>query len=125
MEEKILVYLMEVKDDGTVEKGRFVEIENTLESKQGMVKGLIEVISLTSEIDLIVNEEGKIQHLPYNRALVDKGVVYDILVGNIIACRFDDEGNFASIRKDDEEIIKLFCKPVYHIDKRIIIGEEG
>lgn len=125
MEERILVYFMEVKDDGTVEPGRFIEIDNTLEEKQRLVKGLIEVVSLTNEIDLIVNEEGKIHKLPYNRALVDAGVVYDILVGNIIAVRFDDEGNFASIRNSDEDIIKKFCKPVYHIGNRIVIGEEG
>lgn len=123
MEEKILVYFMEVKDDGTVEPGRFIEIDNTLKEKQALVKGLIEVVSLTNEIDLIVNEEGKIHKLPYNRALVDGSVVYDILVGNIIACRFDDEGNFASIRKSDEAVIKRFCKPVFHIDNRIVIGE--
>lgn len=114
---------MEVKDDGTVEPGRFIEIDNTLKEKQALVKGLIEVVSLTNEIDLIVNEEGKIHKLPYNRALVDGGVVYDILVGNIIVCRFDDEGNFASIRKSDEAVIKRFCKPVFHIDNRIVIGE--
>ena len=125
MEQKILVYFMEVKEDGTVENGRFIEIANTLEAMQDLVKGLIEVISLTKEVDLVINEEGKIHKLPYNRALVDGSVVYDILAGNIISCRLDDEGNFCSIRESDEAIIKQFCKPVYYIGNKIVIGEEG
>lgn len=39
------------------DKSGFLEIENSLQAKQKFVGGRIEVISLTEELDLIVNEE--------------------------------------------------------------------
>lgn len=42
------------------------EIDNTLESLQELVDGYIETVNLPGGIVMIVNEEGKILHLPIN-----------------------------------------------------------
>ena len=45
------------------------DVEHTLESLQGIVGGLIEPIYFDDSA-IIVNEEGKINGLPFNRALL-------------------------------------------------------
>ena len=66
-------------------QGYFGEIQNTLETKQAYVGGLIQVVSINGVADLICNEEGKLLHLPVNRAFVDdNGEVLDVIVGDIL-----------------------------------------
>lgn len=80
-----------------------MEIEDKLEVLQGLVGGYIEVASLTSDIDIICNEEGKLIGLGENINLD-----YDIIVGNIIFVSFDDMGNFKSLT--DEQIKTIFAE---------------
>ncbi len=96
------------------------EIANTLVDKQRYVGGYIEVISIDGVIDLICNEEGKILHLPVNRALVDDdGEVLDVIVGDILVVRHNDEGDFVDVHENDLEIITKHLRPCQ------IIGERG
>lgn len=77
-------------------------IENTLEAKQEIVGGYIEVISPFDDenVDLICHEEGKILGLPLNRLVGD-----GIIAGPFILAGFDDEqGVFISLT--DEQIVK-------------------
>lgn len=106
-EETIKVFAMRVDENKLkVYKGRIEEISNTLEAKQKFVGGLITVVGLTDELDIIANDEGKLEHLLPNRAWLDEdGNVLDILVGNIMVCRFDDDGNFTSVLESDIPII--------------------
>lgn len=102
-EDNIKVIIIEPNKDPYVK-----EIPNTLEAKQKIVGGLIECVptyfSNTSSYDFIVNEEGKITGLPWNRFVYDK---QDILFGNIIVAKVDElEGDFISI--DDSEVEFLF-----------------
>ena len=69
--ETIKVFAMRCSED-KVYKGRIEEIENTLEAKQKFVGGYIEVVNLTDEIDLVLNDEGKLNGLPFNRVWKDK-----------------------------------------------------
>lgn len=71
---KIKVLIIEPKKEP-----RIAEIENTLESLQTVVGGLVEYVNLEEDIDLICNEEGKINHLEYNRA-----IIHDIICGTFI-----------------------------------------
>ena len=117
MAEKINAYMLRLNDAGMPCKGYIGEIENSLEAKQKYVKGLIQVVSLNSQIDIICNDEGKLIGLEPNRAFMDGEDILDILVGDILACRHDAEGNFTSIKEEDIPIIESMLLPI-----RIVVG---
>lgn len=105
---KIKAYLMRTdKKSKIVYKGYLTEVDNTLEAEQRYVNfneanGLIQVVSINDDIDIIVNTDGKIRNFPINRFLVsDDGIVLDMLVGNIMCVRHNIDGEFTSIRKDN------------------------
>ena len=111
-QKKIQAYLLRVdKLSGVVYKGYLAEVDNTLEAEQRYVNydephGLITVLSITDEIDVIANDEGKLKNYPINRFVVDDmGGVYDMLVGNLMCVRHNSEGEFTSIKEDDIPII--------------------
>lgn len=117
MAEKINAYMLRLNDAGMPCKGYIGEIENSLEAKQKYVKGLIQVVSLNSQIDIICNDEGKLIGLEPNRAFMDGEDILDIFVGDILACCHDAEGNFTSIKEEDIPIIESMLLPI-----RIVVG---
>jgi hypothetical protein len=86
------------------------EIPNTLEEKQEIVGGLIQAIYPFDhpEIALICNEEGKLNRLMLNRALLDeKGNIVDIVAGTFFLCSAPaDSENFESLTEDQIEKYK-------------------
>ena len=94
---------------------KIMNIENTLEAKQELVGGLIEVISgLSNKILLICNEEGKVNNLLPN-LMFD----FDYIAGDCFFVGDDYEnGDFKSLTDDQinevydicntREIINLF-----------------
>ena len=84
------------------------EIGSDLESLQHEVDGDIEAFYPTEdEVAFIVNEEGKINGLPLNRAIRnDDGVIIDIAAGNLMITGLG-ESDFASL---DEERIKKYSE---------------
>lgn len=67
------------------------EVKHTLENLQGIVGGLIEPIYL-DDVVIVVNEEGKIIGLPFNRALRDeKSKILDLLFGTFFICGLGEE----------------------------------
>lgn len=66
----------------------------TLEELQSFVEGDIEIINLTAEKILIVNEEGKINKLPFNELATELWKKYygrtDYIVGNALLCNSDE-----------------------------------
>ena len=118
-QEKIQAYLLRVdKLSGVVYKGYLAEVDNTLEAEQRYVNydephGLITVLSITDEIDVIANDEGKLKNYPINRFVVDDmGGVYDMLVGDLMCVRHNSEGEFTSIKEDDIPIIESHLIPL-------------
>ncbi len=118
-QEKIQAYLLRVnKLSGVVYKGYLAEVDNTLEAEQRYVNydephGLITVLSITDEIDVIANDEGKLNNFPINRFLVsDDGIVLDMLVGNIMCVRHNSAGEFTSIREEDIPVIESHLIPL-------------
>lgn len=116
---KIQAYLLRVdKLSGVVYKGYLSEVENSLEAEQRYVnydepRGLITVLSITDEIDVIANDEGKLKNYPINRFVVDDmGGVYDMLVGNLMCVRHNSEGEFTSIREEDIPVIESHLIPL-------------
>ena len=84
------------------------EITDGLDGMQETVGGLIQTIYPFDhpEIALICNEEGKLHHLPLNRALFDEdGNIVDIIAGTFFLCSApSDSENFESL--NDEQIEK-------------------
>lgn len=72
-------------------------IDNTLEAKQQLVGGLIEVVSLSDTAELICNEEGKLIGLPANRIVGE-----DVIAGTflVVGCEWDNE-HFVSLSEAD------------------------
>lgn len=112
-----------------VYKGYLAEVDNTLEAEQAYVNynkphGLITVVSINNDIDIIANDEGKLNNYPINRFLVsDDGVVLDMLVGNIMCVRHNEEGEFTSIREEDIPVIESHLIPL--MPDRMIDYEEA
>lgn len=62
------------------EKEPYVKlINNTLKSLQKEVDGFIEIVSIEDGVDLIINEEGKLCDMPFNRYITN-----DMIVGTFI-----------------------------------------
>lgn len=99
---RIKVLLVEPKKEPQV-----IEIENTLQSLQAVIGGLVEYVSLKDDVDLICNEEGKINNLEYNRA-----IIHDIICGTFIIAGHNN-GDTVSL---SEENIKYY-KDYFELDK--------
>lgn len=97
-DEKISVLLVEPD-----EHPKMIEIENNLDAMQKIVGGYIEqYMPFDDEVAIICNDEGKLNGLPFNRAIFDKndGVV-DIIAGTffIAYAPFESE-KFKSMPED-------------------------
>ncbi len=70
------------------EKAVVIEMEDSLESMQNMVGGLIEeYMPWDDEVAIICNEEGKMNGLPLNRGIKDEdGHLQDIIAGDFFIC---------------------------------------
>ena len=80
---------------------RPVEIGTELEDLQNAVGGYIEVVYPFDEpVGLVMNEEGKLDGLPLNRALRDdNGEIYDVVAGSFLVVGLTDE-DFGSLSPD-------------------------
>ncbi|MBE5036178.1 DUF3846 domain-containing protein [Gallibacter intestinalis] len=91
------------------EEPKVVEIENTLDAKQEIVGGFIEMVTPPSHTDdavIICNELGKCMGLQLNRCLrLANGHIYDVIAGTFFICRapWDSEG-FESLTDEQIEI---------------------
>ena len=92
-------------DKDEMYRGYFGEIENTLKAKQKYVGGIIQVIHLTPEIDVICNDDGKLLRLPLNRLWIENDRPLDVFAGNIMCVRHC-AGEFTSILESDREVIE-------------------
>lgn len=99
------------------EHPKVVEIGTELEDLQNAVGGNIEVVyPFADPVGLIVNDEGKINGLPLNRALRDEDKeIYDIIAGPFLVAGLSED-SFASL--SEEQISKfeaLFHQPEFFV----------
>lgn len=86
------------------------DIPNTLEAMQDIVGGWIENVTIGetekgARIGLVVNEEGKLIDLPFNRRIVH----FDILVGTFFITAYNLQGDNVSLtEKECDQFIKRF-----------------
>lgn len=89
-------------------------IENTLEAKQKIVGGYIENVTIGetekgARVAAIINEEGKLIDLPFNKRLIGHKGAQDVLVGNIIISAYNMQGDYISLTDDEcKQYIKRF-----------------
>ena len=93
----------------------FMEIENSLEAKQAFVGGYIEVVDIGNGIDLICNEEGKLNGMMPTAGWFEGGELVDLICGPFILCRSNWEGEFTPIHKEDEEYIRTKLVPMIEL----------
>ena len=106
---KLKVIFKEVGKDPVV-----MEIDDTLEAKQKLVGGLIEIVPYKDDLLLVCNEEGKITNLKPNLQFD-----YDYISGNcfIVGDDYENSG-FKSIEESQVEDIKKDLE-----DRTIVIEE--
>ena len=92
-----------------------MEIDDTLEAKQELVGGLIEIVPYKDDLILVCNEEGKIINLKPNLQFD-----YDYIAGNCFVVGDDYQNSgFKSIKNSQIEYIKK------DLEDRTIISEEN
>lgn len=121
-------------------QAKIEEIDNGLRSMQKIVGGYIQDFPLDKNVDIICNDEGKINGLALNRALRDEdGDIYDIIAGTFFICSADQNGEYVSL---GDELLKYYkhlffypesfgmlsngtitAKPVGNMPKQIIVGQ--
>lgn len=106
---KIKIYSMKVGETGSIK-----EIDNSLESFQSEVGGYIEILNIDKEciLDLVCNEEGKINGLPMNRAWLFEGEIVEVIAGNCFVTRHNDNGDSTSIEESDVPKIEAILKQI-------------
>lgn len=89
------------------------EIKNTLANLQAIVGGNIEIPYISRElaemgIDMIINEEGKLEDLRTTMIIVDQEdeSVLDEIKGNIIFTSHDEDGNTTSLSNKQIEYLE-------------------
>ena len=110
------------------EKPKVIETENELEKYQELVNGYIQCLDYGS-VTIICNEEGKINHLPLNRALYDReGSLYEIIAGNMVLVSTTPMGNFDSLTQGQIELYKRefeSSEQFFMIDGQLCIVRES
>lgn len=79
-------------------------IPRGLEAMQQQVGGYIEMVTLEDGIDLVCNEEGKLDGLPVNRRIPE---IRDTVRGDFFISRHDDEGETVDLTDED---VKKYTK---------------
>ena len=98
-----------------------ITIEHTLKNLQRIVGGYIEILQLDHNVDLICNDEGKINGLPLNRAIYNNdGEMIDIIAGNFLVVGLEGE-NFASL---DADLMKKYCDKFKNPEQFFRLGNE-
>ncbi|GAA0092953.1 hypothetical protein UT300009_29830 [Paraclostridium bifermentans] len=93
------------------ELGVVRDLPNTLDTFQEIVGGYIEVFSLTDEIMIVLNEEGKVRELEPNIEIPYRSGYTEVIVGNIAFVSSDGE-DFASLTdKHIEQLTELGILP--------------
>ena len=78
-------------------------IENTLKAKQEIVGGYIEYFPFINGYDIVLNEEGKLEHLPANIV-----IHHDIVVGTIFISKANERGEDVGLTDEEcEEVMNL------------------
>ena len=85
------------------EPWKFINIANTLEALQEFVGGYIETVTLTSDVVLICNEEGRLLDLPYGGTILRKKFYGPLLLVGVYGDEFTNVPWFAELFTEEAE----------------------
>ena len=100
--------LLLIRTSGEVEKIA-VSKEIELELLQSLVGGYIECVpTMFPHIEMLVNEEGKLDGMKYNKVATDISRVseYDMIVGDAVLCKVCGDHLVGLSKTEAEEIIR-------------------
>lgn len=99
---------------------KVVTMEHTLAAMQDVVGGLIQVTyPFEDAVGLVCNEEGKLEGLPFNCALRDRGGnIYDVVAGTFFICGLGEE-DLCSL---PEDLQKKFAERYKEAEAFIEVG---
>ena len=105
--EKYLV----LKTNGMLEEIDGNDYSETYELLRDNVEGIIQCVSWVKpfaekEIDLWVNDEGKLLDLDLSLAITDNGKLIEVLNGNVVFARHNFEGDTLPLNDEDITFIK-------------------
>lgn len=108
MADKMTVLLVEPERHPKV-----IEMDKGLSALQQAVGGYIEcVYPFSDSVSLVLNEEGKLNGLPLNRALRDEdGHMYDIVAGSFLVVGVNEDSFCSLTPARQEKYEKLFHSP--------------
>lgn len=102
----------------TNSKPEIIEFNHSLKTMQELVGGNIEMIQLyDDDVDIVINEEGKLLKLGLNKFIVHNGNIIDALVGDILIVGVNNKnGSTISIPKEKIPFyMELFNRDVIDI----------
>lgn len=105
--EKIRCILVKV-----FEQPKVVEIENNLSTLQKYVGGLIDIVEIEEDVDIIINDEGKLLGLSPNLVLYE---FRDIIVGDFLVV---GQKNGETISLSEEKIEKYMKR--FDLKRRLL-----
>lgn len=80
---------------------RICLIDGELEAMQNLVGGYIEPYPYNDDIDIYLNEEGKLIGLKPNLKIIHDNMIVDVIVGTVFFAKVDEEGNTVSLELDE------------------------
>ena len=91
------------------------EIDNSLKALQNEVGGYIEIPSFSrklseNNIDMIINEEGKVNRLQPQLAIYQDNKIVDVICGNIIFASANEDGETIGLTDEQIEVLKEVLK---------------
>ena len=91
------------------------EIDNSLKALQNEVGGYIEIPSFSrklseNNIDMIINEEGKVNRLQPQLAIYQDNKIVDVICGNIIFASANKDGETIGLTDEQIEVVKEVLK---------------
>lgn len=91
------------------------EIDNSLKALQNEVGGYIEIPSFSrklseNNIDMIINEEGKINRLQPQLAIYQDNKIVDVICGNVIFASANEDGKTIGLADEQIEVVKEVLK---------------
>ena len=105
--EKIRCILVKV-----FEQPKVIEIENNLSTLQKYVGGLIDIVEIEEDVDIIINDEGKLLGLSPNLVLYE---FRDIIVGDFLVV---GQKNGETISLSEEKIEKYMKR--FDLKRRLL-----
>lgn len=88
------------------EKPVVKDMELTLENMQEFVEGYVECVRMPFDIDIWINDEGKIIEKEKNIILLMLGEPYDVICGNALFTSHDDEGDSIGLSDTQLQVLE-------------------